>query len=118
MSGGTFAELPVAEMNATLEKFRRAGERAAERALDVGTEALVSEAQVDAPVKTGFLKERHFTEKVRPLLRLIGVNTTYALAVHETHKTKRRWFVNAIKTNFVRVFEGALKIALREEAGK
>jgi hypothetical protein len=114
----TFAELPVAEMNAMLTKFKHAGDRAATRALDLATEALVSEAQVDAPVKTGFLKERHFVERVRPLLRLIGVNTTYALAVHETHKTKRRWFVNAVRTNFTRVFEGALKIALREEAGK
>lgn len=114
---GTYAHFPEAEMNATLAKFKRAGERAAAEALDVGAEAIVSEAQLDAPVKTGLLKERHFADRIRPLLRLIGVNTSYALAVHETHPTKKRWFVRALKEHFKRVMEGALKKAMREEAG-
>lgn len=115
---GTFAELPVAEMSAMLDRYKRAGEAAAERALELGAEALVSEAQVEAPVKTGLLKEMHFADRVRKLLWIIGVNTSYAMAVHEVHPTRKRWFVNAVKEHFTRVFDGALKLALREEAEK
>lgn len=115
---GTFAELPTAEMNATLEEFKRASDRAAEEALATGTEALLSEAQFDAPVLTGALKESHAAVKVTRRLWMMIVNRSYALAVHETHPTKKRWFVNAIKLNFSRIFKAALERELRKEAGR
>jgi hypothetical protein len=110
-------EIPTAEMNAVLARFRRAAPEAADRAMGAGLEVLVGEAQVEAPVRTGLLKERHFVRRVRAGEYMVGASTEYALAVHETHPTKRRWFVNAVTRNFRRVMEGALRMELRRVRG-
>ncbi|MCL4221044.1 MAG: HK97 gp10 family phage protein [Phycisphaerales bacterium] len=108
----TYAELPLGEMQEMLRRLKDQAEPIREGTLRLAAEALVSEAQMAAPVDTGLLKSAHLVIQVTDQEALIGTNTKYALAVHETHPTNKRWFVNAIVTNFQRVFEGALKITL------
>lgn len=114
----TYAELPIPEMERWLKQLRDLERPIAHRALDLSQEAILSEAQVDAPVLTGFLKESHFADDSDRDNRVIGANTTYALVVHETHPTKSRWFVNAIQKNGRRILEGAIKLALGERGAR
>lgn len=112
----TYAQLPIAEMDAMLRRLGEQEKLIRKEAFDVGSEALVSEAQIESPVLTGFMKSTHVVFKSSDEEAIIGVNAGYALAVHETHPTNKRWFVNAIQMNFNRVFEGALKLALARAA--
>lgn len=112
----TYATVPTEEMNAMLERLRAQEPRIRRETLTLAAEALLSEAQIEAPVLTGALKASHFLYHASADHALIGCNTNYALAVHETHPTRRHWFINAVQTNFHRVFEGAMKIVLDRAA--
>lgn len=112
----TYAELPLGEMQNMLRRLKDQAAPIREDTLRLSATALVSEAQMAAPVDTGLLKSSHTVIQVTDQEALIGANTKYAMAVHETHPTQRRWFVNAITTNFQRVFEGALKLAMDRAA--
>lgn len=112
----TYAQLPMAEMQAMLNRLRDQAAPIRAEVLKVSAESLVSEAQLKSPVRTGLLKSSHTVVSTSDEEAIIGVNTRYALAVHETHPTNPRWFVNAIQTNFKRVFEGALKLTLDRAA--
>lgn len=116
--GKTFATAPLKEMNAALAALKRQEVPIRRRALAIAAEALLSAAQADAPVKTGFLKDAHISDLSDQDRPAIGANATYALAVHARHPTKAQWFLNAIVKNGKRVVEGALKIAMREAADR
>ena len=111
---GTYAEIDQAEMERALAPLRRAEPAIAERALDLASETLIAEAQAEAPVATGFLQGSHSVDTPRKGERVLGVNAGYALAVHETHPTKSRWFINTISRRAKEVFRGALQLATRE----
>ena len=110
------AYLPIPEMRAALDRLARQERPIARRALEIGAQALLSEAQRESPVRTGLLQNQHFAAPESPDEWLIGANTEYALPVHERHPSRRRWFLNAVKAHFERIFEGALRMALRERA--
>lgn len=133
----TYAEINQAEVDDVMGRLANIAEETRERAIVYGAEAIHAEAQADSPVRTGFLQGSHTVDKrgaraqagrisrrtpvtvAASALRrrravTIGVNASYALPVHETHPTKSRWFVNAVKANFHRVMKGAIKKALRE----
>lgn len=112
----TYATVPTEEMTAMLERLRAQEPRIRRETLNLAAETLLSEAQIEAPVLTGLLKSSHWIYQVNADQAVIGVNTKYALAVHETHPTRKHWFINAVQTNFQRVFEGALKLALARAA--
>lgn len=113
-SGTNIPEWPEAAMDMWLGELRKAERPLARRALALAGEALVSEAQMVAPVKKGFLKASHAkapredADEVR-----IGASAVYGLAVHERHPdpSKRHWFLRAIVQNAGRIFERALKAA-------
>ena len=112
------AEAPIREMQEALAALGAAERPVRRQALSLGAEAIVSEAQVEAPVLTGFLSESHTVQRgffARDRVR-IGATAGYAAAVHETHPTKARWFLNAITTHAARILRGALEIAMRDNA--
>lgn len=112
----TYATAPLKEMNAVLSALKAHEAPLRRRVLAITAETLLSEAQADAPVKTGTLKDAHIIDASDPDRPAIGANTTYALAVHARHPTKAQWFLNAIVKGGKRVMEGALKIATKEAA--
>lgn len=103
-------------MVATLRGLRDAAPEIRRRAGRRGGEALVGEAQFDAPVKTGALKESHVMDASNPDAVRIGANTTYAAAVHARHPTKAGWFLSAIVRNGPRIMKAALAEALEHAA--
>lgn len=113
---GATIEIPTPEMRAWTDDLRRQEKPIRTRALTLAGEALLSEAQHDAPIKTGFLKESHFLDasKAGDGEVTIGVGASYGLPVHERHASKKRWFIRAIVSNGARVFGKALEIATRE----
>jgi|GEM_PF-5623543 len=115
---GTYAELPIEDIDAMLERLAAQEEPIRREALKIGAEALVSEAMVESPVLTGTLQASHTVFQADEDSAVIGVNTTYALPVHETHPTKSRWFISAVNRNFKRVMGGAIEVALGRAAGR
>lgn len=119
---GTYAHLPLTEMNQYLQQLRQFPEQQRPAILREGGEAVLSEAQMEAPVLTGFLQNSHVvlddTSEREGGSIVIGVNTKYALAVHETHPTKKRWFLRAITQHLPRIMERVLKRALREKGAR
>lgn len=113
-SGTNIPEWPEAAMDMWLGEIRKAERPLARRALSLAGEALVSEAQLNAPVKSGFLKASHVkapredADEVR-----IGASAVYGLAVHQRHPdpSKRHWFLRSIVRNAGRIFERSLKAA-------
>lgn len=117
--GGTYAHLPLAEMNQWLtQQVGQFPEQARPAVLREVAEAVLSEAQTQAPVLTGFLQNSHTVLEEDAQGITIGVNTTYALAVHETHPTRKRWFLRAIVQHLPRVMEAALKRLVRQRGAR
>ncbi len=113
----TEAVLPIQEMRAFERELAEIPKEIREPVLLEIGEAIVGEAQFNAPVKTGHLAESHYTSDFKRDRVIIGVNYPYAMAVHETHPTKSRWFIRAIMDNFARVSEAALKRAFENRGG-
>lgn len=114
----TVATLPLADIKNFEQTIKNIPEQIREQALlDMG-EALVGEAQVDAPVRKGDLKESHYVSDFENDAVVIGTNTDYAMAVHQRHPTKSLWFINAITRNFRRISEAAIKKALKERGAQ
>lgn len=113
-----YADVPTEKMVAALRGLRRQDRPIARRAIGLTAEALLSEAQDDAPVKTGALKGSHTVVEEDDEGVVIGVTVDYGLPVHQTHPTKERWFIGAIAANFSRVLEGAVRLALRERGAR
>ncbi len=91
------AHIQTEEMSAVLGRLAKESEPMSDRVIDLSAEAIVSEAQVEAPVDTGHLKSRHVViEAARRARAVIGALASYALAVHERHPTKAFWFLEAI----------------------
>lgn len=117
---GTYATLPLAEMDAYLRRLAQFPDEARRRALPEAAEAVLSEAQTESPRLTGFLSDAHDiladdTDKEGGAIT-IGANTSYAMAVHETHPTKKRWFTRAVVQHFPRIM-GAMLTRLAREWG-
>ncbi|MBL0922453.1 MAG: hypothetical protein IBJ10_10045 [Phycisphaerales bacterium] len=75
----------------------------------LAAEAIVSEAQTDAPVLSGDLKDRHGHDSPREGVRRLYANIFYAAAVHARHPTKAGWFMAAM----LRVGPGAVREGAR-----
>lgn len=113
MADGTYADLPMKKILGFQRVMRRIPEDMRQDVLEESGEALVGEAQVTAPIKTGNLSESHYVGDFDDGAQIIGVNTDYAMAVHETHPTKKRWFRKAIAKNFRRVIAKSIKRQLK-----
>lgn len=62
-------------------------------------ENLVSDMKQEenVPRDTGRLRDSHAWQRLKQGVFRIFCNTTYAAAVHETHKTKPRWFAKVLE---------------------
>ena len=114
----TVAELPIQDIRRFERTIRRIPEDIRQPVLDEVAEALVGEAQFDAPIKTGTLKDSHTVGEFEDGAVVIGVNTAYAMAVHETHPSRSRWFFNAIVRNFRRITRASIRKQLRERGAR
>lgn len=114
----TVAHLPMDQIKRFQRTMRRIPEDIRQPVLEELAEALVGEAQFDAPIKTGVLKDSHTVGEFENGSIVIGVNTNYALAVHETHPSKSRWFINAIARNFRRITRASIRKQLRERGAR
>ncbi|MCA9288920.1 MAG: HK97 gp10 family phage protein [Phycisphaerales bacterium] len=119
---GTYAHLPLDDMQEYLRKLGQFPREVRPLALNEVAEAVLSEAQVDAPVLTGTLQNSH-TEFEDTSDRddgsiVIGANTVYALPVHETHPTKKRWFTRAIVRTLPRAMERVLRRLARQKGAR
>ncbi|PCI10418.1 hypothetical protein COB72_03455 [bacterium] len=110
----TEATLPIADIKAFEKHIRDLGEDMRDGVLIETAEGIVGEAQFEAPVLTGALAESHTVSEPDEGSIIVGANTPYAMAVHETHPTKAHWFINAINRNFKRISGRAIEKALRE----
>lgn len=118
---GTYAHLPVAQMNAWLADLDAWGDDVRKESMPLVVEAVLSEAQVDSPRLTGFTSDSHVVLEDNVDVdgsMVAGVNTTYALALHETHPTKKRWFLRAIVEHFPRTMEATLRKLAREKGAR
>lgn len=114
----TEATLPLDQMNRFNDRLRRIPEDIQDTVLiDLG-EGIVGEAQFNAPVLSGHLAESHTVSEPDRGSIITGVNTPYAMSVHETHPTKARWFIEAINRNFARMARKAIVKALRERGAQ
>ncbi len=113
----TRAELPIEGMKAMLRQFKQQEEPIRRGALALAAEGINSEAQSEAPIKTGVLKESHVVVKANPDAPEIGANTTYAAAVHANHPQKARWYLNAFTQHGARIMGNALKLVI-DKLGK
>lgn len=113
MPEGTYAELDLGQIKRFERTIKRIPDDISQPVLEEAGEALVGEAQVDSPIDKGVLADSHYVGEFDDGAQIIGVNTDYAMAVHETHPTKSRWFVNAIARNFQRVIEASIRKQLR-----
>lgn len=116
--GKTGATLPIPEMKAMLKRIKREEAPIRQAALRLAAESLNSDAQVDAPVLTGALKEAHIVDHSNPNVPRIGANTSYAAAVHANHPTKSRWYLAAILGRGAVTLRRALAIAIEASAKK
>jgi hypothetical protein len=114
----TEATLPRAQMQRFEQRLRRMPDEMQDQVLIETAEAIVGEAQFNAPVDTGHLAESHTVSEPEEGSVLVGANTPYAMAVHETHATKAHWFVEAIHRNFARVSRKTIVKALRERGAR
>lgn len=114
----TYATLPLADIKNFEQTIKSIPSEIREQVLLEMGEALVGEAQVDAPVRKGDLKESHYVSDFENEAVVIGTNTDYAMAVHERHPTKAHWFINAITRNFRRISQGAIEKALKERGAR
>lgn len=120
VQSGDSTFLPLEEMQTYLRRMAALPDDLRRQALPEAAEAVLSEAQVHAPRLTGFLSDSHVvlqdeTDQAGGEI-VIGVNTAYALAVHETHRTKKRWFTRNVVEHFPRVM-GQLLVRLTRERG-
>jgi len=84
--------------------------------LRVAAPAIASEAQVESPVKTGFLQNSHTALFPTPDLAEIGANAAYAAVVHAVHPSKAQWFTRAMFGHGPRILAKALERALADAA--
>lgn len=110
MSSRTFATDPSADMNAWLGKIVAFTGGDIDEIVQTAGEAVNSEAQVDAPVRSGDLKDSHNVGEVKDGEVEIGAYIHYALPVHANHPTKAGWYRDAI----IRSWRPALGRLLRE----
>lgn len=80
--------------------------------------AIISEAQVIAPVDTGYLKETHFASPAEGGMGDIGASAVYAAAVHETHPTRAGWIIDTVNTHGRRIYGALLRRRLRAKGAR
>lgn len=80
--------------------------------------AIKSEAQMVAPVKTGFLKETHFADDAQDGVGELGASAEYAAAVHETHPNRAGWIIDSINLHGRRIYGRLLRNALRSKGAR
>ncbi len=111
------AKFDTAPLTAALNRLRREEVTVRRRTLELSAEAIVGEAQFDAPVDTGLLKSQHIVDDSNPDKIQIGANTKYAAAVHERHPTKSQWFLKVMLQRGANIMRKALTKALEESHG-
>ncbi|WP_115009498.1 HK97 gp10 family phage protein [Synechococcus sp. N5] len=114
----TTATIPEAQIKNFMQRMRRLPEEIKPEVLEDMGDGIVGEAQTTAPIDTGALSESHYREDFDGDGVVIGVNVDYGLAVHETHPSKSKWFLNAINRNFARVGRKAIIKALRSRGAE
>lgn len=113
----TRAIAPISAMDAFAARLRLEPQEINELVTLANT-AVIAEAQIDAPVKTGFLKETHFADDAQDGVGELGASADYAAAVHETHPTKAGWIIDAINLHARRIYGRLLRDALRDKGAR
>lgn len=80
--------------------------------------AIISEAQIEAPVLTGFLKETHFAADAQDGMGELGASAEYAAVVHETHPSKQGWILRAINTHGRTIYGRRFRALLRDKGAR
>lgn len=114
-AGGTNVDMREVQRN--FAKLARNAPEVAQRAGELAAEAFISEAQENAPKKTGFLANSDFNEKLGRSGRRFGFGAVYAAAVEVTHPTKSGYLRSAIIDNAKKFLPAAFKRALEEKGG-
>lgn len=111
---GATIELPTPEMRADLRRLERSETPIVRDAVTEWGEGVNSEAQYEAPIRTGFLKESHFVDASTADRghAEVGATASYARVVHETHPTKSRWYLNAILKHSARILRKSIERAM------
>lgn len=122
------ATAPIRELDEAIAALRALERPIANAALTELSEALVADAKFEAPklkkelwtkyYRGGNLKKSHFTKKIKDGERHIGANISYAQVVHETHPTKKHWFLNVIVKNALPYTKRAIARALERSAAR
>ena len=114
MAANDPVQLDLAPLHATLKKMHDNAPKVRRRGLALWAEALVGEAQFDAPVITGDLKSSHLVDHSNPDAPRIGATMQYAAAAHERSTQSPRWFLRAILEKGAELGRKALEKALAE----
>lgn len=114
----TEANAPIGLMNAWLLKKVAVTDAERDTLLVTSAEAVNSEAQINAPIKTGDLKDSHFVGAVEDGQISVGASIAYAAAVHAKHPTKANWYADAIRNNYRRVVGVQLRALLRAKGAR
>jgi hypothetical protein len=69
---------------------------------------VLSEAQSNAPIKTGFLANDSAFTRVEGSGVVVGFNADYANAVHERHPTHSKFLLRALTGSAERIVRGVL----------
>lgn len=113
------AKFDTAPLTAALNRLRREEVTVRRRALLLGAEAIVGEAQQPGvvPFKTGALAASHTVDDTNPDLIVLGANIEYGAVVHEVHPTKSQWFLKVMLQRGANIMRKALTKALEESHG-
>lgn len=92
------AKVDARKVMAELRRLRERAPNLADRMVGRWAENLVSEMKMEevVPRDTGRLRDSHGWERLKAGVFRLFCNTTYAAAVHETHKQKPRWFAKVL----------------------
>lgn len=108
--------IDITKVNAKLTQLRKEAPALAAKAEQTAAEAILSEAQVDAPVLSGFLKDSALAIRSGRKV-FFGFTARYAAAVHERHPTKPGFLRNAIRTQGLRIINAVVSKEFRRSIG-
>lgn len=114
----TFANAPIGAMNTWLLGQVALSPEERDEDITLVAEAVVSEAQLSAPVDKGFLKAEHDVLEVRDGEATVGAYAEYAAAVHARHPSKAGWFQRAIRMHYRRMMRRQLIWRMRQKGAR
>lgn len=115
MPGRPTIEITSREMKEIEKKLREYPVRIRRRVIREAGELIIAEAQEEAPVKTGFLRNSEFVERNADGSVTVGFGADYALPVHERHPTHAGFLRRPVLELLPRIMRRLLSRAVSEE---